>query len=66
MVEVHVRRADDLASEFVLNRDQALGQLADVVVIDERDRGRALGAAIPGLTRELARTRSRSASERFS
>jgi hypothetical protein len=39
VVEVHVHRGSDAVAEVVLNRREALGQLAYVVVVDKRYRG---------------------------
>ena len=41
--EVHVHRRTDLAAELVLELGEALGEIADVMVINERERADGVG-----------------------
>ena len=64
-IEVHVHRRAHLRAEPVLQLDEALGEVANVMVVDERDGRdgvRALRATCARVT--SARARSRSTSER--
>lgn len=54
VVEVHVKRRPDLFPEIVLNLGQLLGELAHVVIVDERERRDAAGLRLRLRARDLA------------